>query len=494
MLNRNKIKNKTAAQTVDECNYEFRKLQLQMINQEEERELSKRKKSEEDYALPDDVDLTPQQIAEIDKFWSKYEFLGEVDYAPFKTYYNRSGIFDPRYLPRYIYSYFMRPNTVPKSYMVPLQNKAYLPNLMITAKQPELIVRKVEGIYYDKNFEHITLDKAVDICLQVLESGTEIVVKPSGKSGGKGVEFLSSSTKKELSDMLRKKGKIIVVQKAIKQHPEMTKLNPSTVNTVRLTTVLHKGRFTPAAALIKVGAPSVRVDNYKHGGCLLGVNMDGSVLPWALDINRKHITELPSGVKLGEGGFTKVPCFDSVLKTAEKAHFCIPNIKVVSWDIAIDDENEAEIIEANFAGDLRMHQVVTGPVLKELTDDILSEYVLPKVKKPGVAKHFDYNEYVDRIEITKYYGSQKTVVVPDEINGKPITIIGEYAFAYNSNIKSITLPDSVKWLKKGAFFDCSRLSELNINLDNLNTAGREVVNWCGKLDKDLKDAIRAKQK
>ena len=57
----------------------------------------------------------------------------------------------------------------------------------------------------------------------------------------------------------------------------MAKLNPSTVNTVRLTTVLHKGKFSAAAALIKIGSPNARVDNYKYGGCLLSVNLDGTV-------------------------------------------------------------------------------------------------------------------------------------------------------------------------------------------------------------------------
>lgn len=52
---------------------------------------------------------------------------------------------------------------------------------------------------------------------------------------------------------------------------------------------------------------------------LAGRNLDGTVLPWALNIDRERITELPSGIKLGEGGFTKVPCFNSVLEMAEKA-------------------------------------------------------------------------------------------------------------------------------------------------------------------------------
>lgn len=473
------------------CNYEARKMDLQLKNQEAAREIANRKKSEDDYALPGDKDLTSEQIAEIDAFWRKYEFLGKIDYRAFKTYYNRSGVFDPRYLPQYIYSYFLRPNTVPDRYAIPFQIKAYLPRLLSNAKQPEMIIRKIEGIYYNDRFEHITRSEAVQICLDVLQSGTEIVLKLNGQGGGKGVVFLSKATAEELIKLLKTKSKL-VVQKAIKQHPEMAKLNPSTVNTVRLTTVLHKGKFSAAAALIKIGSADARVDNYKYGGCLLGVNLDGTVLPWALNIDRERISELPSGVKLGEGGFTKVPCFDSVLEMAEKAHYCIPKIKVISWDIAVDDENEAEIIEANFFGDLRMHQVLTGPVFGDMTEMILDSYVMPNYYKHGVTKDYDYKEFVDHIEITRYVGNEKSVAVPSEINGKPITIIGAYAFAHNRSIKAVTLPDTVKRLQKGAFAGCASLESLTLNLNELKSAGREVVNWCGKLDLDTKKAIRAK--
>lgn len=481
----------SSSETADSL-FEARKMYLDRQKYEEEKEIFYRMKSEKDYALPEDKDLTEEQKAELDRFWKKYEFIGKIDYEPFKTYYNRSGIADPRYLPQYIYSYFLRPNTVPKSYLVPFQNKAYLPCFLPAAKQPEMIVRKVEGNYYNSSFEHITREEAVRLSLAALEQGNEIVVKPSGKAGGKGVEFFAEATAAQLHELFRKKGKLFVVQKAIRQHPEMKKLNPSTVNTVRLTTVLHNGKFTPAAALIKVGSPNVRVDNYKHGGLLLGVNMDGTVLPWALNIDRQRVTELPSGVKLGEGGFTKVPCFDSVLATAEKAHFCIPKIKVVSWDIAIDEENEAEIIEANFAGDLRMHQVLTGPVFGDLTEELLDSYVLSKYGKPGITEDFDYTEFADHIVIDRYMGSDKIVTVPDTITGKPVTAVGKYAFAYNRSIKELTLPDSVSRIGSAAFIGCVHLTKLNLNLDSLKNVGRKAVNFCGRLDVELKKAIRAK--
>ncbi len=478
---------------INKAEYEARKYELEQKLKFQRERVRIAKKEDDSYALPDDKPLTREQKAEIDAFWKKYEFIGKVDYRAFKTFYNRSGIFDPRYVPHYVIKFFMRPNTAPDKYKTAFQNKAYLPLLMPNVKQPESIVRRVEGLFYDQDFNRITRQKAVDICHEVLESGREIVIKPSGKAGGKGVEFFASATKEELEEVFRRKGRLFVVQKAIRQHPEMEALNHSTVNTVRLTTFLYKGKFIPVAALIKVGSPNVRVDNYKHGGCLLGVNMDGSVLPWALDIDRNHITELPSGVKLGEGGFTQVPCFDDVLKTAKKAHYSIPKIKMISWDIAIDDENEAEIIEANFGGDLRMHQVLTGPVFGDMTEKILDYYMLRRYCRPGITEEFDYNEYVDRIEITGYAGHAADVVIPDQIAGKPVKEIGPYAFGFKNEIHSLTVPESVEILRDCCFFACTAMHTLNINTDSLKSVAPNAINRCSKLDKELKERIRAKE-
>ena len=69
------------------------------------------KKEDENYALPDDKPLTKEQKEEIDAFWKKYEFMGKIDYRALQAFYNRSGIFDPRYVPHYITKFYLRPNT-----------------------------------------------------------------------------------------------------------------------------------------------------------------------------------------------------------------------------------------------------------------------------------------------------------------------------------------------------------------------------------------------
>ena len=79
------------------------------------------------------------------------------------------------------------------------------------------------------------------------------------------------------------------------------------------------------------------------------------------------------------------------------------------------------------------------------------------------------------------------VTVPEQIVGKPVTEIGEYAFAFNTKLKILNLPDSVKRVKEHAFFGCTTMHTLNINLDNLELVEKSTVNRCYKLDKEFKD-------
>ena len=470
--------------------YRIRKLLLKEQEEEFGKGVAYGKLEDLSYALETDRDLTEEQKAEVDAFWGKYKFVVDMGYDAWKTYYNRSGIWDPRYVPYYFLKKFIRPTTAPQNYIFAFQNKAYLPKLLPNAKQPKTIVRRVEGIYYNSAFQKITLEEAAALCAERLQT-REIVVKPSGLAGGKGVEFVKEATVDALTEILQNKGDLFVVQDAIHQHPEMARLNESTVNTVRLTTLMLDGKFIPLAALIKVGSPKVRVDNYKHGGCLIGVNLDGTTFPWALNVKRQRVDVLPSGVDLSKGEFSKVPCFDSVLKTAERAHYDIPIMKLISWDIAIDDEGEAEIIEANFGGDVRMHQVLTGPIFGDLTEEVLDAYCLEEgFSKPGLTKEYDYEEYFDHIVITKYFGRQKSVTIPLRINGKLVEGIGESAFEYNEKVEQITLPKKLRFIEKHAFFGCTNLTEVKFSSKVMEYVDPSCVNRCPNLPAENKKKLR----
>ena len=66
------------------------------------------------------------------------------------------------------------------------------------------------------------------------------------------------------------------------------------------------------------------------------------------------------------------------------------------------------------------------------------------------------------VEITDYNGSAKTVDIPEKVNGKSVTSIGNCAFRYCTSLKSITIPNSVMEIGSSAFSGCSSLTSITI--------------------------------
>ena len=61
-----------------------------------------------------------------------------------------------------------------------------------------------------------------------------------------------------------------------------------------------------------------------------------------------------------------------------------------------------------------------------------------------------------------YRAAEKEVVVPDKINDETIIAIGSGAFYYRQDIKTVTLPSTVKKIYPYAFNNCHQLRSINI--------------------------------
>ena len=66
------------------------------------------------------------------------------------------------------------------------------------------------------------------------------------------------------------------------------------------------------------------------------------------------------------------------------------------------------------------------------------------------------------IELQKYLGKRRFITVPAELEGKPVTSIGEFAFANNSRIRSITLPETLTNIGQYAFSNVTYLRSIDI--------------------------------
>ena len=81
--------------------------------------------------------------------------------------------------------------------------------------------------------------------------------------------------------------------------------------------------------------------------------------------------------------------------------------------------------------------------------------------------------------ITGYAGNEAEVVIPDVIDGIPVAYVEDSAFAYNTTIKKVTIPDAIETIGDGAFSNCSNLEE--VYLGDLQDVPSEAFANCRKL-------------
>ena len=91
-----------------------------------------------------------------------------------------------------------------------------------------------------------------------------------------------------------------------------------------------------------------------------------------------------------------------------------------------------------------------------------------------------YTVYDDYVEITRYTGSATTLEIPAYIEGKPVKVIGEQAFARLNGLRSVIIPEGVTTIGRFAFEDCYNLTSVSLP-DILTTIDVAAFRDCTKL-------------
>ena len=109
-----------------------------------------------------------------------------------------------------------------------------------------------------------------------------------------------------------------------------------------------------------------------------------------------------------------------------------------------------------------------------LAADLSSEWFMAPVTVSAAASddaQYTFIEYEDHAELDycdDNYASD--ITVPREYNGLPVTVIGSFAFAGCTGLRSVTLPDTVTTFRDFAFSCCDDLEEVTIP-DSVTTIG-----------------------
>ena len=93
---------------------------------------------------------------------------------------------------------------------------------------------------------------------------------------------------------------------------------------------------------------------------------------------------------------------------------------------------------------------------------------------------FQYYESGDGITIYKYIGTESDVIIPELIDGKPVTAIYDEAFFGMSEISRVRIPDTVTSIGAEAFTRCQSLIGINMPT-SLVSIGSRAFSYCGAL-------------
>lgn len=88
------------------------------------------------------------------------------------------------------------------------------------------------------------------------------------------------------------------------------------------------------------------------------------------------------------------------------------------------------------------------------------------IEKAKTYENLEYEIINNEINIIKYLGSDPELIIPNEIEGLPVTYIADSAFSNCTSLTKINIPSSVSKISLNIFLLCNSLEEINVDENN----------------------------
>ena len=178
-------------------------------------------------------------------------------------------------------------------------------------------------------------------------NSTQLIWKPLEGSSGQGIKKYTPEDWKDGPEAFLAKmnadGKGILEEMVI-QHPKMSSLCPTSVNTCRIATLLGDKQQGIVYAFLRIGNGKV-MDNVDCGGMAARIDLDtGRLLTVGADKQGNTFIKHPI-TNTSIIGFT-IPYWEEAKAMCLKAAEKVPEMRFIAWDVAIT-ENGPTFIEGN---------------------------------------------------------------------------------------------------------------------------------------------------
>ncbi len=233
-------------------------------------------------------------------------------------------------------------------------------------------------INFHKNFkdyvkrECVSYEDGFDKVKEFIEKRDAIVVKPIAGLGGGGVRKVETKTIKDIKKFyegLKENNEFI--EDLVIQNKEWDKLNPGSINTIRVYTYALNGKSRILYACSRIGSSDAIVDNFHSGGVGVLVDVEKGCLVGKAINKANEESDVTPRTKIKVDGY-KIPMWDEVKKMVCEAALVNDKVNIVGWDVAISNKGPL-LIEGNRGPGWDLPQVLLGRGVKKELEQIKKE-------------------------------------------------------------------------------------------------------------------------
>ncbi len=228
---------------------------------------------------------------------------------------------------------------------------------------PECITSCQNGRFYVGQNTPCSQEDSIN---EVLSYNNDFIIKPSvDSSHGKGIKKISAKdiTEENILQLYTEYGKNFTIQKVLVQHPVLAAFNPTSINTIRITTYQDfTGKVKILYSAQRFGGKGKIYDNADDpngSGGFCAVSMDGTI-----DRKIHHYRNVRTDI-LDDGIPDKIPCFEKIKQTVLFLHRRFPHFGIIGWDASLTPDEHPVIIEYNFVPGMGTGQLANYPIFSE---------------------------------------------------------------------------------------------------------------------------------
>ena len=318
-----------------------------------------------DHVMPPDFDYKARK-KELSPYYADRGFKVSMMFA---DYFSRlSGVESDRYLSMDVYYFFVVPALNRYDFINAYLDKNIYSDLFPMVRQPLTVVKNMHGHFYREGQE-ISRDEAIEA---VRNYSGEMMIKPTVETcNGDGVDQITDTSADSLNALFSRYDINFIVQEKARQHPELQRVNPTSLNSMRLytyRTLEGKCEFLYPYSMLRFGGKGAVKDNTSKGGGTCLIDRDGHVDDRVFRFKHMEISSLKR-----ETGVENlvVPYYHKVIGTLLAMHSKLPYFDYVGWDVTVDPDGEPLFIEFNLVPAIEGPQLMAGPMFAEHLDEVV---------------------------------------------------------------------------------------------------------------------------